>query len=384
MKSSPAAFTRMSILPSVPRTSATPPSMEPGSVRSMYNGLPPKAAATSPAASLLTSARITRAPYSARSRAVAAPRPLPAPVTRATWSERSNIMMLSGMKVLLLPRASSGRLGDAWRPRRDLREGGGGETGDVLPGVVLLYPAPGGATHVVAQVLVGEQAQEAAGEGLGILGGDEVPGFAVGDARFYAADPGADDRLGAGHRLQRRHPERLVVRHCDRDVTGAVVAAELFLRPAPGERHPLPDPEPLGEGREPAFLGRDLYSAGLAAHDHELRVEVIRQKSEGLDEGVHALAGYEPADVYDRRFVGQAQFLAGFAPIDGPEFPCVHAARHERETGGLGAVEARKLLDLGRAGGEDAVGLFQYPELRRSPFGRRGVGGALLAFLDLP
>src|SRR5215212_3662009 len=173
MKSRPAALTRISILPSVSSTSVTPPSMEPGSARSMYSGRPPKVEAASPVASLLTSARTTCAPCSASRRAVAAPRPLPAPVTRATSLERSKVVVLSDMKSTPSTcSASSGRLGDARRSSRDLGEGGGGQSGDALPGVVLLYSAPGGAAHAVAQVLVGEQAQEAVGEGLRVFGWD--------------------------------------------------------------------------------------------------------------------------------------------------------------------------------------------------------------------
>src|SRR5215208_7565360 len=120
----------------------------------------------------------------------------------------------------------SGYLGDSWRSGCDFREGGGGQSSDALPGVMLLDPAPGGAAHAVAQILVGEQAQKTACEGLCALRWDEVATLPVGHARLYAADPRADDRGRASHRFEGRHPERFVVGDGDGDVGGVIVVVE--------------------------------------------------------------------------------------------------------------------------------------------------------------
>src|SRR5438132_1304600 len=121
---------------------------------------------------------------------------------------------------------SGGEIADALGEARVLAAD---RLGDARP-AVLRGPALALAAQPPAQGAVAEHARDTRGQGAGIALGDQQPRHAVAHRALQTAHPGGNDGAAAGHRLQRHHPERLVVRGQHRDVGGDVPVAQALLR----------------------------------------------------------------------------------------------------------------------------------------------------------
>src|SRR6266850_1957806 len=186
---------------------------------------------------------------------------------------------------------SSSQIGYALGQRRVLAAD---RLGDARP-AVLRSPALALAAQPPAQGAVAEHARDARGQRAGIALGDEQPRHAVAHRALQTAHPGGDDGAAAGHRLQRHHPERLVVRGQHRDVGGDVPVAQALLRLRADEADGVAEAE---RGRAAADVGlvpiRRLV--GLAADHGKVRGRAGAAQTAGGVEPValDGVGGHQP------------------------------------------------------------------------------------------
>src|SRR5882762_7820201 len=223
-------------------------------------------------------------------------RTTPPRVTKCVWRSTTSRRLPTARATIALDAAASSQITDALGQRRVLAAD---RLGDARP-AMLRGPALALAAQPPAQGTVAEHARDARGQRAWIALGDEQPRHAVAHRALQTAHPGGNHGAAAGHRLQRHHPERLVVRGQHRDVGGDVPVAQALLRLGADKADGVAEAE---RGRAAADVGLVPIGrlVGLAADHGEVRGRAgPAQTADGVEERLEPFDRRDAADVEQR------------------------------------------------------------------------------------
>ena len=247
---------------------------------------------------------------------------------------------------------------------------------------MLRGPALALAAQPPAQGAVAEHACDARGQRAWIALGDEQPRHAVAHRALQTAHPGGNDGAAAGHRLQRHHPERLVVRGQHRDVGGDVPVAQALLRLRADEADGVAEAERGGAAADVGLvpIGRLV---GLAADHGKVRGRAgAAQTADGVEQRLEPFDRRDAADVEQERPGVEPERGAGGRRIAGREQVGVHTARDHGHARRVGAVGGDEPVALDGVGGHQPVGGGDDAPLLGDAQGRLALGGDAGAVLE--
>ena len=148
---------------------------------------------------------------------------------------------------------------------------------EMAKGIVFLYSLPGRDAHLLAQIRIGQETDEAVGQGIDVAVVHEVTCRAVNHDVRYAPRGRADDGLSKGHRFQEHNAKAFLAARHGEELGFPIVAFQLLLALVSDKMNAL-----VYSG----LLGEPLQTAPVVpvAHHH---VRSVRGRPQDLRKGAY-------------------------------------------------------------------------------------------------